>query len=186
MRAFFVALVMAIANLATNVCKGMWTATWKFVDGCWRTAWSWLPGGGGGGTAMPPKRLDLPDADEAKEVKDMAADQQRAADSILSSPARVVMAWARASKEGRDTIPLHRLSDEQIDWLEVRLTEDELKILASEKSEYKIAAALAGQEDAILGVPSVPRPKRKSGPDLSDRIADFRAGGFERPPAYIH
>lgn len=181
MRAFFMALVMAMANLA----KGTLTSAWNFLDWSWRTAWSWLPGGGGGGTVMPPQKLDLPDVDEAEYVKDRAADQQRAADYILSSPERVVQAWAQASPEHRDTIPLTRLTDDQIDWLEVRLTDDQLKILAAEKSEIRVAAALAGQEDAIFGVPSVPLRKRKSGPDLSDRIAEFRMSGIERPPAYV-
>lgn len=179
MRAFFAAILMAMVRLAEGGLKAF--------DWCWRTFCSMLPGRGGGGTAMPPKRLDLPDADEAKEVKDMAADQQRAADSILSSPARVVQAWARASKENRDTIPLTKLTPEQIDWLEVHLTDEQLKLLGSEKSEYKVADALAGREDVILGVPSVGQfKKRKSDPLIADRIAAFRTGGLERPPAYTH
>lgn len=179
---FLQALLMAMANLA----KGTLTSAWNFLDWSWRTAWSWLPGGGGGGTVMPPRKLDLPDADDAREAKEQAAGQQRAADYLLSSPERVALAWARASKEERDSIPLTKLTDDQIDWLEVRLTDDQIKILAAERSEYKVAAALAGQEDAILGVPSVPVRKRKSGPDLSGRIMDFRSGGIERPPAYVH
>lgn len=177
MRAFFAAILMAMVRLAEGGIKGF--------EWCWQRFLGLLPGGGGG-TVMPPKHLDLPDVDEAHEAKQEAADQQRAADYILSSPERVVMAWARASKEGRDTIPLAKLSEEQIDWLEVRLTDEQIKILAAEKSEFKVAAALAGQEDAILGVPSVPIRKRKSGPDLTDRIMDFRMGGIERPPAYVH
>ncbi|MBY5820036.1 hypothetical protein HFN60_31075 [Rhizobium leguminosarum] len=183
---FLKALLMAMATLAMDVGKGAWSASWKFVDGCWRMAWSWLPGGGGGGTAMPPAKLDLPDVDEAHEAKEAAANQQKAADYMLSSPERVVQAWARATKDERDSIPLTKLTDDQIDWLEVRLSDDQIKILASEKSEFKVSAALAGQEDAIPGVPSVPLKKRKSGPDLSGRIADFRAVGFERPSAYVH
>lgn len=183
---FLKALLMAMANLAVDTAKGAWSATWQFIDGCWRIAWSWLPGGGGGGTAMPPKTLDLPDVDEAHEAKEAAATQQKAADYMLSSPERVALAWARASKDERDTIPLSMLSTDQIDWLEVRLTDDQIKILATEKSEFRVAAALAGQEDAIPGLPSVPRPRKKSGPDLSGRIADFRAVGIERPPAYVH
>ncbi|TAX58903.1 hypothetical protein ELI02_02055 [Rhizobium leguminosarum] len=183
---FLKALLMAMANLAVSTAKGAWSATWQFADGCWRMAWSWLPGGGGGGTAMPREKLDLPDVDEAHETKEAAADQQRAADYMLSSPERVALAWARATKDERDSIPLTKLTDDQIDWLEVRLSDDQIKILASEKSEFKVSAALAGQEDAIPGVPSVPLKKRKSGPDLTDRISEFRALGIERPPAYVH
>jgi len=176
------ALLMAMANLAKGGVAGLW----NIADKCWQTAWSWLPGGGGGATVMPPKTLDLPDVDEAHEAKDAAANQQRAADYMLSSPERVVLAWARASKDERDSIPLTKLSTDQIDWLEVRLTDDQIAVLAAEKSEFKISAALAGQEDAIPGVPSVPVKKRKTGPDLSDRISEFRLNGIERPPAYVH
>lgn len=171
------AILMGLLKLAEGGLKGL--------EWFWRAAWSWLPGGGGG-TVMPPRKLDLPDVDEAVEAKEAAADQQRAADYVLSSPERVAMAWARASKAERDTIPLTRLSGDQIDWLEVRLSDDQLNILAAEKSELKVAAALAGQEGAIFGVPSVPKGKNKFGPNLSDRIADFRAGGIERPPAFVH
>lgn len=135
---------------------------------------------------MPPKKLDLPDVEEAHEAKEAAANQQMAADYMLSSPERVVQAWARATKAERDTISLSKLTTDQIDWLEVRLTDDQIAVLAAEKSEFKIAAALAGQEDAIAGVPSVPTQRKKSGPDLTDRISDFRMGGIERPPAYVH
>ncbi|WP_156392495.1 hypothetical protein [Rhizobium sp. Root482] len=176
------ALIMAMANLA----KGSVAGLWSFADWCWQTAWSWLPGGGGGGTAMPPKTLDLPDIDEAHDAKEAAANQQKAADYMLSSPERVVLAWARATKDERDSIPLTRLSTDQIDWLEVRLTDDQIKILADEKSEFRVAAALAGQEDSIPGLPSVPLKRKKSGPDLTDRISDFRMRGIERPPAYVH
>ncbi|MBY3594178.1 hypothetical protein HJA87_30580 [Rhizobium bangladeshense] len=178
MRAFFAAVLMAMLKLVEGGIKGF--------EWCWQRFLGLLPGGGGGGTVMPPKRLDLPDVDDAHQAKAEAADQQRAADYMLSSPERVALAWARASKEDRDTIPLTKLTTDQIDWLEVRLTDDQLKILASEKSEYKVAAALAGQEGAIFGVPSVPARNKKSGPGLSDRIMDFRAGGIERPPAYVH
>lgn len=177
MFAFFRMIAIAIARALGKGLDGL--------DWCWRQFCGLLPGGGGG-TVMPPKRLDLPDVDEALEAKAEAADQQRAADCILSSPERAVMAWARATKADRDMIPLTRLTPDQIDWLELRLTDDQIKILAAEKSEYKVAAALAGQEDVILGVPSVPTKKRKPGPDLSDRIMDFRMGGIERPPAFVH
>lgn len=180
--AFIRALIMTMANLGKNGLVGLW----HIGDACWRTAWSWLPGGSGTATVMPPKTLDLPDVGEAHEVKAAAEDQQIAADLMLSSPPRVALAWARASKSERDTIPLTRLTTDQIDWLEVRLSDDQLKILASEKSEFRVAAALAGQEGAIFGVPSVPSPKKKSGPNLSDRIAEFRANGIERPPSYVH
>lgn len=176
---FLWALIQAMANLA----KPGLTALWNFGDACWRTAWSWLPGGGGG-TVMPPKKLDLPDIDEAHDAKFEAQDQQCAADLMLSSPARVVQAWTRASKEEREVIPLTKLTTDQIDWLEVRLTDDQIKLLANEKSEFKIEAALAGTDGAIFGVPSVPTARKKSGPDLTDRIAEFRLGGIERPPAY--
>lgn len=180
MFAFFRAIVMMMANLAKN---GL-TAIWNVADACWRIAWSWLPGSGSSGTVMPPKKLDLPDAQDAHDAKFAAEDQQRAADYMLSSPARTVQAWAGASKEQRDTIPLTKLTTDQIDWLEVRLSDDQLKILASEKSEYKIEAALAGQEGAIFGVPSVPVVKKKSGLDLTDRIQEFRMNGIERPSVY--
>ena len=178
MRAFFAAIMMAMMRLAEGGLKGF--------EWCWHRFLNHLPGGSGGGSVMPPKTLDLPDVDEAESIKDRAADQQRAADYILSSPERVAMAWARASKAERDTIPLTKLSDDQIDWLEVRLTDDQIKILAAEKSEQKVAQALAGQAEAILGVPSVPVRIRKSGPDLTDRIAAFRSDGIERPPVYVH
>lgn len=174
---FLQMIMMAMLKLAEGGLKGF--------EWCWQRFLGLLPGRGSG-TVMPPKTLDLPDVDEAAYVKDRASDQQKAADYILSSPERVVMAWAQASKEERDSIPLTKLTEDQIDWLEIRLTDDQLKILAAEKSEIKISAALAGQEDAIMGVPSVPVRKRKSGPDLSDRIAEFRMNGVERPPAYVH
>ena len=180
MRAFFMALIMFMANLGKNGIS----ALWNFGDAVWRTAWSWLPGSGGSGITAQPKKLDLPDAQTAHDAKFEAEDQQRAADYILSSPARTVMAWAGASKDQRDKIPLTKLTTDQIDWLEVRLSDEQIKILAAEKSEFKIEAALAGQEGAIIGVPSVPSPKKNSGLDLTDRIAEFRSAGIERPPVY--
>lgn len=165
----------------------------RFAEGGIRAfEWFWqgflglLPGGGGSRTVMPTRVLDLPDVEDAYEAKAAAQDHQRAAHYILSSPERVALAWARATKEERDTIPLTKLSTNQVDWLEVHLSDDQLKILAAEKSELKVAAALAGQEDAIPGVPSVPVKKRKSGPDLSGRITDFRLSKIERPAACIH
>lgn len=126
MRAFFSAILIGLMRLAEGGLKGF--------EWCWRTAWSFWPFGGGGGTVMPPQKLDLPDVDEAHDAKEAAASQQRAADYILSSPERVVQAWAQASPENRDEISLTSLTPDQIDWLEVHLTDEQLKILASEKS----------------------------------------------------
>jgi len=178
MRAFLMAILMTMARLAEGGLKGF--------EWCWQRFLGLLPGGGGG-TVMPPARLDLPDVDEAHEAKEAAAGQQRAADYLLSSPERVVQAWAQASPEHRDEISLTSLTPDQIDWLEVHLSDDQLKILASEKSERKIGEALAGREDVIFGVPSVGQiKKKKSDPVLADRIAAFRVGGLERPPAFVH
>lgn len=178
---FLMALIMAIANLG----KGIWNS----AEWCWRTGWGLL-GFGPSPTVMPPKQVDLPDTDEIEIVRDMARDQQRALDAMLSTPARCVQAWAAALPEQRDTIPLRGLTDDQIDWLEVRLTDEELKLLAAEKLEHKVNAALAGIEDAILGVPSAPSPtaKRKSGPkiDISNRIHDFRFAGALHQPRQLH
>lgn len=179
MRAFFMAILMAMARLAEGGLKGF--------EWCWQRFRGMLAGGGGGGTVMPPAKLDLPDVDEAKYVQDRASDQQKAADYILSSPERVAMAWAQASPEHRDTIPLTKLTPDQIDWLEVHLTDDQLKILAAEKAEHKVASALDGREDAIFGVPSVGQIKmKKADPLIADRITAFRNGSLERPPAYMH
>lgn len=176
---FLQAILMAMLKLAEGGMKGL--------EWLWRFGCGFLPGAGGGGTMMPPARLNLPDADEAQEAKEAAADQQRASDYILSSPARVALAWARASKQDRDTIPLTKLTAEQVDWLEVHLSDAQLKALATEKSEFKVADALAGREDVIFGVPSVGQiKKRKSDPVIADRIEAFRAGGLERPPAFVH
>lgn len=174
--AFFRMIAIAMARALGKGFDG--------VEWLWRTGCSLLPFGGGSGTVMPPKTIDLPDIDEAHDAKAAAEDQHRAADYMLSSAARVVQAWTRASKEERDAIPLTKLTTDQIDWLEVRLTDDQIKILATEKSEFKIEAALNGQEGAIFGVPSVLTRTKKSGLDLTDRIADFRMNGIERPPAY--
>ncbi|WP_322886520.1 hypothetical protein U8C31_18315 [Sinorhizobium medicae] len=171
------AIVMAMANMLAAGGKGL--------DWCWRRFCGLLPGGGGG-TVMPSSKIDLPDADVVTEAREAAQEQQRAADYILSSPERVAQAWAQASPEHRDTIPLTKLTPDQIDWLEVHLSDDQLKVLASEKSERKVAEALAGREDVIFGLPSVGQTKKKSDPILSDRIAAFRAGGLEKPPAYVH
>lgn len=173
---FLMALIMAIANMG----KGLWHG----VKWCWRTGCG-LFGLGGSPTVMPPKQLDLPDTDEIDIVRDMARGRQRAVDAMLSTPARRVQAWAAALPEQRDTIPLRGLTEDQVDWLEVRLTDDELMLLAAEKSEHKINAALAGIEDAIQGVRSVPspRPKKKYGPkiDISNRINRFRLGELNQP-----
>lgn len=178
---FLMAIVMAMANLA----KGLWNG----AEWCWRNGWGLL-GFGGSPTVMPPEQLDLPDNGEVEIARDMARGQQRAVDARLSTPARKVQAWAAALPEQRDTIPLRGLTDDQIDWLEVRLTDEQLKILASEKSEHKINAALAGIEDAIPGVPSVPSPiaTKKNGPriDISDRIHAFRFGDTEHQPRHLH
>lgn len=178
---FLMALIMAIANMG----KGLWQG----VEWCWRTGCGLL-GLGGSPTVMPPTQLDLPETDEIEIVRDMARGQQRAIDSTRSTPARKVRAWAAALPEQRDTIPLSALTDDQIDWLEVRLTDEQLKLLAAEKSEHKINAALAGIEDAILGVPSVPSRsmKKKCRPsiDISDRIHRFRFADAEHQPRQLH
>lgn len=136
---------------------------------------------------MPPRHLDLPDVEEAHDAQEAAASQQRVSDYLLSTPERVAQAWAQASPDRRDTIPLSLLTPDQIDWLEVHLTDEQLKIIAAEKSERKIAEAMAGREDVIFGVPSVGQiKKRKSDPFIADRIAAFRNGGLERPPVYAH
>lgn len=174
---FLMAIMMAMANLAKSF--------WNGAEWCWRTGWGLL-GFGGSPTVMPPTQLDMPETDEIEIVRDMARGQQRAIDATLSTPARKVQAWAAALPEQRDTIPLSGLTDDQIDWLEVRLTDEQLKLLAAEKSEHKINAALAGIEDAILGVPSVPSPKVKKQPgprvDISGRIHTFRLGELTQPP----
>lgn len=178
MRAFFAAILMAMMRLAEGGIKSF--------EWCWRQFCGLLPWSGGG-TVMPPAKLDLPDVDEAHDAKEAAASQQRAVECLLSTPERVAQAWAQASTENRDVIPLSLLTPDQIDWLEVHLTDEQLKIIASEKSERKVAEALAGREDVIFGVPSVGQiKKKKSDPVLTDRIAAFRAGGLERPPAYVH
>ncbi|KPF43031.1 hypothetical protein [Rhizobium sp. AAP43] len=178
---FLMAIVMAMANLA----KGLWNG----AEWCWRNSWGLL-GFGGSPTVMPPKQLDLPDTDEVEIVRDTVRNQQRAIDAMLSTPARKVQAWAAALPEQRDTIPLSGLTDDQIDWLEIRLTDEQLEILAAEKSEHKVNAALAGIEDAILGVPSVPSHsmKKKSRPsiDISDRIHRFRFADAEHQPRQLH
>lgn len=178
---FLMAFIMAIANVG----KGLWQG----VECCWRTGCGLL-GLGGSPTVMPPEKIDIPDTYEIKIARDMARGQQRTVDAMLSTPARKVQAWAAALPEHRDTIPLRGLTNEQIDWLEVRLTDDQLKILASEKSEHKINAALAGIEDAIPGVPSVPSPgaRKKYGPkiDISDRIQLFRFADMEQRPRQLH
>ena len=179
---FLFALIMAAASFAKGTVVGLWNA----ADYCWRTAWSWLPGGGGG-TVMPPAKLDLPDVDEAHDAQEAAEMQQRVSDYLLSTPERVAQAWAQASPDRRDTIPLSLLTPDQVDWLEVHLSDEQLKIIAAEKSERKIAEALAGREDVIFGVPSVGQiKKKKSDPLIADRIAAFRAGGLERPPVFVH
>ncbi len=136
---------------------------------------------------MPPAKLDLPDVDEAHDAQEAAEMQQRVSDYLLSTPERVAQAWAQASPDRRDTIPLSLLTPDQVDWLEVHLSDEQLKIIAAEKSERKIAEALAGREDVIFGVPSVGQiKKKKSDPLIADRIAAFRAGGLERPPVFVH
>jgi hypothetical protein len=178
MRAFFMVILMVVARLAEGGIKAF--------DWCWNRFLGLLPGGGGG-TVMPPRHLDLPDVVEAHDAQEAAASQQRAADYLLSTPERIAQAWAQATPDHRDTIPLSLLTPDQIDWLEIHLSDEQLKIIASEKSERKVAEALTGREDVIFGVPSVGQIKRrKSDPALSDRIAAFRAGGLERPPAYMH
>lgn len=178
---FLWAILMALANMG----KGLWNA----ADWCWRTGWGLL-GFGPSPTVMPPQHLDLPNTNDLDLVRDMARGQQKAVNAMLLTPARKVQAWAAALPEQRDTIPLKGLTDDQIDWLEVRLTDEELKLLAAEKSEHKVNAALAGIEDAILGVPSVPSPtaKKKSGPkiDISNRIHDFRFAGALHQPRQLH
>lgn len=178
---FLWAIIMALANLG----KGIWNS----AEWCWRNGWGLL-GFGPTPTVMPPQKLYLPDTDEIEIVREMARGQQRAVDAMLSTPARRVQAWAAALPEQRDTIPLRGLTDDQIDWLEVRLTDEELTLLAAEKSEHKVNAALAGIEDAIPGVPSVPSPgaKNKSGPkiDISNRIHRFRFADTEHQPRQLH
>lgn len=165
---FLYAILMAMAALAKGGLQLAWTPFQWCLDRL---------GGGGGGPAAPRSMLDLPDAEEAKDAKAEARDQQRVADIMLDHPATQVKMWLGATALQRESIPLSKLSPEQQVWLQM-LPEEKHQLLL-DAPDRKIFDALTGKEGAIPGVLSYGIEPERVGP-LTERISSFRNQAAER------
>ncbi len=167
---FLWALIMAMANLA----KGGLTTAWNFADGCWRMAWSWLPGGGGG--RATPQPLDLPSKDVFEIDRSLEESHHRAADGLSSSgPAAQIKLFSAAKPNDRFTIDLSLLEPGQQEWLScLSINECAMRSL-SEAPESKILMLLGGHDGAVEGLDAPKNEKpRNAIPGLVSRIENFR------------
>lgn len=170
MRALFMAVVMAMANFA----KGTLTSAWNFLDWSWRTAWSWLPGGGGG--SATPQPLDLPSKDVYEVDRSIEESHQRTADVLAAaSPAMQIKLFASAKPDDRFMVDLSLLEPTHQEWLSSLSTNDRAMRSLSEAPESKILMLLGGHDGAVEGLVSPKNEKPKNIiPGLVSRMSDFR------------
>ncbi|GEM_PF-2876564 len=167
---FIWALIIAMANLGKNGIS----ALWNFGDQCWRTAWSWIPGGSSGGAT--PQPLDLPSQEVFEVDRSFAEGQRRATDLMANeNAARQIKIYASAKPDDRYAIDLSRLEPAQQEWL-TRLSMDEKAMRTlSETYESKIGMLLAGHDNAVEGIEAPKMKKAKESiPGLVSRMDDFR------------
>lgn len=173
---FLMALLMAMANLAKGGVSGLW----NFADKCWQTAWSWLPGGGGG--SATPQPLDLPSREVFEIDRSIEESHQRAADGLSNSgPAMQIKLFAAAKSDNRFGIDLSLLDSGQQEWLSAISTNERSMRALSEAPESKILMLLGGHDGAVEGIsaPENERPKDVI-PRLVSRIDDFRMRSASR------
>ncbi|MBX5152584.1 hypothetical protein HJB78_16560 [Rhizobium lentis] len=135
-----------------------------------------LFGGGGAVPAPPIHNLEaaLPDESRIDEARDLQRGQAAAADIVLKkSPELQAKIYAGMSEEDRLGADLSLLSPAQQDWL-ILMSDKQLKVIA-ETSDRRIAAALAGEHNAITAIRSVGQPEPKDDNWLDHRLAAKRA-----------
>ncbi|TAY50921.1 hypothetical protein [Rhizobium leguminosarum] len=165
---FLAAVVRAIIELALTSIN----AATAFLD--WLLAK--LTGGGGAAPADPVKNLEaaLPDESRIDEARDLERGKAAVADHIRTmSPEMQVKLFACASEEDRLQADLSLLTPEQTTWL-IDLSDDQLKYVGG-TSDRRIAAALAGEHNAITAIRSVGQPEADDNAWLGHRIEAKRA-----------
>lgn len=179
------ALFRAIAMMVAIMAKDTWTATWKFADGVWRTAWSWLPGGSSVGAT--PQPLDLPSQEVFDVDRSFAESQQRAADIMANeNSARQVKIYASANADDRYAVDLSKLEPTQQEWLTTLSMDEKAMRTLSEAYETKIAMLLAGHDNAVEGIEAPKLKKTKEViPGLVSRIDDFRIKSASRERNHV-
>ncbi|WP_062584602.1 hypothetical protein [Rhizobium sp. Leaf311] len=167
---FLMALIMAMANLA----KGSVVGLWNVADKCWQTAWSWLPGGGGG--SATPRPLDLPSKDVFEIDRSLEEGHQRSADILANtSQAMQIKLFAAAKPDDRFMTDLSLLEPGQQEWLAALSTNERAMRSISEAPESKILMLLGGHDGAVDGLDAPKNEKPKASiPGLVTRMSDFR------------
>ncbi|MGO7353918.1 hypothetical protein ACCS66_04180 [Rhizobium ruizarguesonis] len=143
-----------------------------------------LFGGGSAAPAPPIPHLEaaLPDEGRIDEARDLERGKAAAADVVLKqSPELQTKAYAGMSEMDRAQADLTLLSVEQQDWL-FMMDDDQLKVIA-ETSDRRIAAALAGEHNAITAIRSVGQPEPDDNAWLGHRIDAKRAATFATAPS---
>ncbi len=182
LRLLFAALA-ALASLASMPFTGAFGALGAF------TLFSWVFGGAAAASApalpLPNLAVALPDADRLVQARDLERGKAKAADHILKqSPELQVKIYASMSEDDRLTADLTLLSPDQVDWL-MNLSDAQLKAVAA-TSDRRVAAALAGEHNAITAVKSVNQLEPiEEQSVLARRMAAFRGSAFTvAPPSH--
>ncbi|MBX5164831.1 hypothetical protein [Rhizobium sp. NZLR4b] len=174
---FLAAVVRAIIELAlTSINAATAFLDWLLVK---------LTGGGGAALAEPVNNLEaaLPDESRIDEARDLEREKAAVADHIRTmSPEMQVKLFACASEEDRLQADLSLLTPEQTTWL-IDLSDDQLKSVG-ETSDRRIAAALAGEHNAITAIRSVGQPEPDDNAWLAHRIDAKRAATFATAPSH--
>jgi hypothetical protein len=175
---FIMAIVQAIAQLiASGVGAGI-----AFLD--------WLAtrlSGGGSAPASPIPNLEmaLPEPERLQRAEELAAGEVKAVDNLMTrSPAQQAQIFASMDKDDRILADLSLLRPDQIDWLN-GLVDGQLRMIA-EAPEKRVAAALAGEHNAMPAILSVGQPKPLDETGLAHRLAAKRASQLAptHPAAY--
>ncbi len=167
MRAFFMAILMAMANLAKGGLNAMGC--------CWRTFCGLFLGGGGGGGATPGP-LDLPSKDLYEIDRSIEEGHQRAADTLSNASAAMqIKLFAAAKPDERFSIDLSQLEPSHQEWLSGLSTNDKAMRSLSDAPQSKIAMLLSGHDGIIPGLDAPKNEKaRETIPGLVTRMDDFR------------
>jgi len=182
LRLLFAALA-ALASLVSMPFTGAFGALGAF------TLFSWVFGGATAASApalpLPNLQMALPDAGRLVQARDLERGKAKAAERILKqSPEIQVKIFASMAEDDRIAADLTLLSGPQVDWL-MNLTSAQLKAVAS-TSDRRVAAALAGERNAIVAVRSVGQSEPTDEKSvLARRMAAFRGSAITAaPPSY--
>ncbi|MGO4569054.1 hypothetical protein AB4Z52_29405 [Rhizobium sp. 2YAF20] len=165
---FLQAIINALINLTMAAIN---TAT-GFLD--WLLARLAI---GGAPPAAPVQDIEaaLPDPEKLTEARDLEVGKAKTVDNIFKrSPEMQVKIFAGMCEVDRLSADLTLLSEDQVGWL-LDLNDAQLKAV-SETSDRRVAAALAGEPNALTAILSVNQRDPVTETALAARITAFRAG----------